>query len=463
MIGRELARIGLFLLMSLLPLSIVRAEPLLIAHRGASGERPEHTLAAYERAIDQGADFIEPDLVLTKDGVLVARHENEIGGTTDVADHPEFADRKTTKVIDGVEMAGWFTEDFTLAELRTLRARERLPDLRPANKRFDTLYQIPTFEEILKLVRAKEAESRRRIGLYPETKHPSYFAGIGLAHQAPLLDLLNRYGYMTEADPVFIQSFEVGNLKALRAATRLRLIQLVDAEGGPADSTRSSEAARSAIFAAVSRSRSNSWSFARVCASFLRLVAPMGSASSGSPSRSRATVSAALMSSTRLRSTRRNSSRVCFSRSAPTWRARRRASRLASAASRSAASLPTTASAARRSEASLTKRAFLRRLSKSSARSAAAATRRMTTSSTSLAAFWPRCSASPILPCIRSNSASFARQMASAAACARIDADRASSSCCTRCSRRRSAAVGILVASSSSSGDWGRSSSSMVA
>ncbi len=235
MIGRELARIGLFLLMSLLPLSVVQAEPLLIAHRGASGERPEHTLAAYERAIDQGADFIEPDLVLTKDGVLVARHENEIGGTTDVADHPEFADRKTTKVIDGVEMAGWFTEDFTLAELRTLRARERLPDLRPANKRFDTLYQIPTFEEILKLVRAKEAESGRRIGLYPETKHPSYFAGIGLAHQAPLLDLLNRYGYMTEADPVFIQSFEVGNLKALRAATRLRLIQLVDAEGGPAD------------------------------------------------------------------------------------------------------------------------------------------------------------------------------------------------------------------------------------
>ncbi|CAH0375283.1 unnamed protein product [Pelagomonas calceolata] len=189
----------------------------------------------------------------------------------------------------------------------------------------------------------------------------------------------------------------------------------------------------------------------------------MGSASSGSPSRSRATVSAALMSSTRLRSTRRNSSRVCFSRSAPTWRARRRASRLASAASRSAASLPTTASAARRSEASLTKRAFLRRRSRSSARSAAAATRRMTTSSTSLAAFWPRCSASPIFACIRSNSASFALQIASAAACARIDADRASSNCFTRCSRRRSTAVGFLVASSSSSGDWGRSSSSMVA
>ena len=230
-----MVRIGLLLLMSLIPLSAARADPLIIAHRGASGERPEHTLASYERAIDQGADYIEPDLVLTKDGVLVARHENEIGGTTDVADHPEFADRKTSKTIDGIEMSGWFTEDFTLAELRTLRARERLPDLRTANKRFDGLYPIPTFEEIVQLVRAKEAESSRRIGLYPETKHPSYFAGLGLPHQEPLLDLLSRYGYQTEADPVFIQSFEVGNLKAIRATSRLRLIQLVDAEGGPAD------------------------------------------------------------------------------------------------------------------------------------------------------------------------------------------------------------------------------------
>ncbi|WP_443018350.1 glycerophosphodiester phosphodiesterase [Sphingobium sp. Ant17] len=221
--------------MSLIPLSAARADPLIIAHRGASGERPEHTLASYERAIDQGADYIEPDLVLTRDGVLVARHENEIGGTTDVADHPEFADRKTSKTIDGIEMSGWFTEDFTLAELRTLRARERLPDLRTANKRFDGLYPIPTFEEIVQLVRAKEAESSRRIGLYPETKHPSYFAGLGLPHQAALLDLLSRYGYQTEVDPVFIQSFEVGNLKAIRATSRLRLIQLVDAEGGPAD------------------------------------------------------------------------------------------------------------------------------------------------------------------------------------------------------------------------------------
>ncbi|MEG8220299.1 glycerophosphodiester phosphodiesterase [Sphingomonas sp. HH69] len=233
--GGDVLRIGLLLLMSLIPLSAARADPLIIAHRGASGERPEHTLASYERAIDQGADYIEPDLVLTKDGVLVARHENEIGGTTDVADHPEFADRKTSKTVDGIEMSGWFTEDFTLAELRTLRARERLPDLRTANKRFDGLYPIPTFEEIVQLVRAKEAESSRRIGLYPETKHPSYFAGLGLSHQAPLLDLLSRYGYQTEADPVFIQSFEVGNLKAIRATSRLRLIQLVDAEGGPAD------------------------------------------------------------------------------------------------------------------------------------------------------------------------------------------------------------------------------------
>ena len=230
-----MVRIGLLLLMSLIPLSAARADPLIIAHRGASGERPEHTLASYERAIDQGADYIEPDLVLTRDGVLVARHENEIGGTTDVADHPEFADRKTSKTIDGIEMSGWFTEDFTLAELRTLRARERLPDLRTANKRFDGLYPIPTFEEIVQLVRAKEAESSRRIGLYPETKHPSYFAGLGLPHQAALLDLLSRYGYQTEVDPVFIQSFEVGNLKAIRATSRLRLIQLVDAEGGPAD------------------------------------------------------------------------------------------------------------------------------------------------------------------------------------------------------------------------------------
>ncbi|PZU14581.1 MAG: glycerophosphodiester phosphodiesterase [Sphingobium sp.] len=235
MMLRGVFHAGLLFLMSLAPIAAAAADPILIAHRGASGERPEHTLASYERAIDEGADYIEPDLVLTKDGILVARHENEIGGTTDVAEHPEFAERKTTKTIDGAAVTGWFTEDFTLAELRTLRARERLPDLRPANVRFNDLYLIPTFEEILKLVRAKEAEMHRRIGIYPETKHPTYFAKLGLPHQDALLTLLSKYGYETQADPVFIQSFEVGNLKALRAATRLRLIQLVDAEGGPAD------------------------------------------------------------------------------------------------------------------------------------------------------------------------------------------------------------------------------------
>jgi len=227
-----LATLALAVLAMPLP---AHADPLIIAHRGDSGERPEHTLASYERAIDQGADYVEPDLVLTKDGILVARHENEISGTTDVASHAEFADRKVTRTIDGVAVTGWFTEDFTLAELRTLRARERLPQLRAANRRFDGLYPIPTFEEVIQLVRAKEAETGRRIGLYPETKHPTYFASIGLAHEARLLALLERYGYVSAEDPVFIQSFEVGNLKALHGKTRLRLIQLVDGEGGPAD------------------------------------------------------------------------------------------------------------------------------------------------------------------------------------------------------------------------------------
>ena len=210
-------------------------DPIVIAHRGASGERPEHTLASYDRAIEQGADYVEPDLVLTRDGVLVARHENEISETTDVADHPEFAGRRTTKTIDGVGMTGWFTEDFTLAELRTLRARERLPQLRPANTAFDDLYQIPTFEEIVRLVRAREAETGRTIGIYPETKHPGYFAGIGLPHETPLLAALAAHGYDSADDAIFIQSFEVDNLKRLDGLTPLRLIQLVADTGSPPD------------------------------------------------------------------------------------------------------------------------------------------------------------------------------------------------------------------------------------
>ena len=219
--------------------------PIVIAHRGASGERPEHTIAAYRLAIDQGADFIEPDLVLTRDGVLVARHENEISETTDVADHPEFAARKATKTIDGTQVTGWFTEDFTLAELKTLRARERLPKLRSTE--YDGRFDIPTFEEILTLlaeVNAERKEAKRSpVGVYPETKHPSYFVSIGLPHEAPLLAMLDRFGYRGRAAPVFIQSFEVGNLMDLRAKSDLPLIQLMDAEGGPADRPDTSYAA----------------------------------------------------------------------------------------------------------------------------------------------------------------------------------------------------------------------------
>src|SRR6266508_4405772 len=206
-----------------------RALPLVLAHRGASGYRPEHTLAAYELAIAMGADFIEPDLVSTKDHVLVARHENEISGTTDVAAHPELAGRRTTKVVDGVSLTGWFTEDFTLAELRTLRAKERIPDLRPTNTAFDGLYQVPTFAEVVALAK------RRHVGVYPETKHPTYFDSVGLSLEEPLLATLQAAGHRGRRAPVFIQSFEVGNLKELRKRTDLPLIQLLDATGKPYD------------------------------------------------------------------------------------------------------------------------------------------------------------------------------------------------------------------------------------
>jgi len=214
---------------------------IVIAHRGASGERPEHTLAAYKLAIEQGADFIEPDLVLTRDGVLVARHENEISETTDVADRPEFAARRATKTIDGREVSGWFTEDFTLAELKTLRAKERLPQLRSTDS--DGAFDVPTFEEILAFLAEANMGRETPVGVYPETKHPSYFASIGLPHEAPLLALLDAYGYRGRAAPLFIQSFEVGNLKALRAKSDLPLIQLMEAEGGPADIPGTSYAA----------------------------------------------------------------------------------------------------------------------------------------------------------------------------------------------------------------------------
>ncbi len=209
---------------------------LVIAHRGASGDRPEHTLASYERAIDQGADYIEPDLVVTKDLVLVARHENEIGETTDVADRPEFADRRKTKTIEGQLINGWFAEDFTLAELRTLRAKERMPALRPGNTAYDGLYQVPTFAEIVALKRAKEAETGRRIGIYPELKHPTWLLQeTGIDTVDLLVRQLREEGLGGADDDVFVQIFEVGPLQRIDAMIEVPLILLLRPEGGPYD------------------------------------------------------------------------------------------------------------------------------------------------------------------------------------------------------------------------------------
>ena len=219
------------------PMTKSLSPPIVIAHRGASGLRPEHTIASYTLAIEMGADFIEPDLVLTKDDVFVARHENDITGTTDVAKHPEFAARRTVKIIDGERHDGWFTEDFTLAELKTLRAVERLPKVRPDNAKYDGQFEIPTFAEVIALAK------KHHVGIYPETKHPTYFAGIGHPMEARLVAQLKAAGWSKPRDPVFIQSFEVENLKRLHKMTGIRLIQLMDASGAPADGAASSYAA----------------------------------------------------------------------------------------------------------------------------------------------------------------------------------------------------------------------------
>ena len=224
----------LFILAS--PAAISAQEMLVIAHRGASGERPEHTLAAYERAIDQGADYIEPDLVVTQDLHLVARHENELSDTTDVAEREEFADRRRTKTIDGTMVSGWFAEDFTLAELRTLRAKERLPGVRPGNARFDGLYPVPTFAEIVKLVRAKQAETGRTIGLYPELKHPTFLLQEAGIDSVDLLVTALREADLDDAeDAVFVQSFEVAPLRRLDRLIDARLVLLATPGKGPAD------------------------------------------------------------------------------------------------------------------------------------------------------------------------------------------------------------------------------------
>ena len=206
------------------------AQPIVIAHRGASGYRPEHTRASYLLAIELGADFIEPDLVATRDGQLIVRHENELSGTTDVASRPGLAARQTEKLVDGERIRGFFSEDFTLAEIKTLRARERIPELRPDNTRWDGQLEVLTFAEVLELARSESQLRGRNIGVYPETKHPSYFRSLGLGLEEPMLATLKSF-----QGPVFIQSFEQGNLQWLRAHTHWPLVQLVEAAGAPFD------------------------------------------------------------------------------------------------------------------------------------------------------------------------------------------------------------------------------------
>ncbi|WP_369062065.1 glycerophosphodiester phosphodiesterase [Caulobacter sp. 73W] len=215
---------------------VVAAEPIVIAHRGASGYRPEHTKAAYELAIEQGADFIEPDLVMTKDGVLVARHENEIGRTTDVADHPEFAARRTDRVIEGEAFKdGWFAEDFTLAELKTLRARERRPDLRRESATFDGREAILTLQEIIDIAKAGGQRRGRPVGLYIELKNPEHHRGRDLRMEPALIEVLKANGLNSREAPVFIQSFFPGALMRLRAATPVRLMFLINSAPPPTE------------------------------------------------------------------------------------------------------------------------------------------------------------------------------------------------------------------------------------
>ena len=199
--------------------------PLVFGHRGASGYRPEHTLASYELAIRMGADVIEPDVVSTKDRVLVARHENEISGTTDVSEHPEFADRRATKVIDGIETTGWFTEDFTWAELRTLRAVERLPEVRQENTIYDGRYRIPSLQQVIDLAERASEQYGRTIGIAPETKHPTYFDSIGKSLEERLVRVLRRND-LDDAQHVYVQSFEEANLRELNGLIDVPLVQL---------------------------------------------------------------------------------------------------------------------------------------------------------------------------------------------------------------------------------------------
>ncbi|HET6704652.1 glycerophosphodiester phosphodiesterase [Amycolatopsis sp.] len=210
-------------------------DPVIIGHRGAPGYRPEHTLASYELAYRMGVDWVDVDLVPTKDGQLVARHEPEIGGTTDVAKHPEFANRKKTVVLDGVTTTGWFTQDFTLAELKTLRAVERIPQNRPHNTLYNGRYQIASYQEVLDLTRRLGKELHRTLGTYPEVKHSTFFQDIGNPTEPKLVAILKRNGLDRPDAPAIIQSFEVSNLIALHKQVRTPLLQLTSATGAPAD------------------------------------------------------------------------------------------------------------------------------------------------------------------------------------------------------------------------------------
>jgi glycerophosphoryl diester phosphodiesterase len=217
-------------------------KPTIVGHRGTSGYRPEHTFGSYNLALDMGADIVEAgDLVPTKDGHLVCRHEPEIGGTTNVADHPEFASRKATKVLDGTPLTGWFTEDFTLSELKTLRAKERIPEFRQRNTIYNGRFEIPTFQEVIDLQKRLSKELRRDIGIAPETKHPTYFRSIGLPLEPALVNTLDRNGLNRSGAKVVIQSFEVGNLVALNREVRVELVQLTSATGAPFDFTVSGD------------------------------------------------------------------------------------------------------------------------------------------------------------------------------------------------------------------------------
>jgi glycerophosphoryl diester phosphodiesterase len=203
------------------------ARPLVVGHRGASGYLPEHTLEAYKLAIEMGADFVEPDLVVTKDGALVARHEPMLGGTTDVADRAEFANHKKTLKVDGVDVTDWFAGDFMLAEIKQLRARQAMAE---RDQSMNGKLSIPTFEEVAELAKAESARLGRTIGVYPETKHPTFHREIGLPLEDRLLAALAAQGWTEKSSPVIVQSFEVGNLKYLRGKTQVRLVQLIDAE-----------------------------------------------------------------------------------------------------------------------------------------------------------------------------------------------------------------------------------------